>query len=61
MEDVDPEADAKESVATKVYDVGIEEYDTDNSNGEAGAESGCESSKVVSIRVVGVGYCNSTI
>jgi hypothetical protein len=61
VEDVDPEADVEESVAAKDSDVGAEESDTDNSNAEVGVESGCESSKVVSIRGVGGGCCNSIV
>ena len=61
MEDVDPKDDVEESVATKHSDVGVEESDTGNSNAEVRVEYGCEGSKVVSIRGVGGGCCNSIV
>jgi hypothetical protein len=61
VEDVDPVDVVEESVATKNSDVGAEEFDNGNSNAEVGVKYGCESSKVVSIRDVGGGCCNSTI
>jgi hypothetical protein len=61
VEDVDPEADAKEYVVAKNSDVGAEDSDTCNSNAEVGVEYGCESSKFISIIGVGGGCCNSTI
>jgi hypothetical protein len=61
VEDVDHDVDTKEFVAAKNSNVGVEESDTSNSNAEVGTESGCDSSKDVSIRGVGGGFCNSTI
>jgi hypothetical protein len=61
VEDVDPEADVEESVVAKTLMSSDEESDTRNSNAEVGVESGYESSKVVSIRGVGGGCCNSTV
>ena len=54
MEDVDHVAVVEDFVVAKNFDNG-------NSNAEVGVEFGCESSKVVSIRYVDGGCCNSTI
>jgi hypothetical protein len=61
VEDVDPEADVEESVATKNSNTDVEESDTGNSNDDVGVKFGCEGFKVASIRGVGGGYCNSTV
>jgi hypothetical protein len=55
--DVGLEDDTEHYGTTKNYDVGVEESNTDNFN----IESGCERSKVVSIRRVGGGCFNSIV
>ena len=61
MEDVDLVVVVEESIVAKKSDVGVEEYDSGNSNAEVGVESRCESSKSLSIRGAGGGLWNSTI
>jgi hypothetical protein len=53
VEDVDPDANDEDSASSKDFDVGAEEFDTDNSNAEVGVESSCERYEFVSIRGVG--------